>query len=174
MSARERDPADGRGPERTPTASGSPFEGAQGFREAVLRVIQAARVSLLLVDRDFSEWPLESAAGESALREALHRGVRLRLLLRDPQWLDRRGARFARLRRRFSHAIECRALPETMELSDSFAAADRTHIVRRVPPDAMRGAALRDMPAEVSSATDRAEAAWDESELVLPPTTLGL
>ena len=77
----------------------SAFDDRAAFRTAVLQLLRAARESLLLVDRDFSDWPIESADGESGLREALRAGVRLRLLVLDPEWLARHGARFARLRR---------------------------------------------------------------------------
>ena len=152
----------------------SAFDDRAAFRAAVLQVLRSARESLLLVDRDFSGWPIESVEGEAALREALRAGVQLRLLVLDPEWLARHGARFARLRRTYGDRIECRAVPESLRVSDSLLVADRRHAVRRVPPESMRGWVLAEMPAEAAAAAERPEAAWEESEPCLPATTLGL
>lgn len=180
MAPVDRDPAPETSPPpaagaTAPLAPGkSAFDDRAAFRAAVLQVLRAARESLLLVDRDFSDWPIESADGEAALREALRAGVRLRLLVLDPEWLARHGARFARLRRVYGDRIECRTVPGSLRMSDSLVVSDRRHAVRRVPPDAMRGWVLAEMPAEAAAAAERPEAVWEESEPCLPATTLGL
>lgn len=157
----------------TPTGS-TAFDDRAGFHAAILRLMREARSSLLMVDRDFADWPLESIEGEAVLREALRGGVRLRMLVRDPDWLARHGARFARLRRAWSDRIECRRLPETLRIFESLAVADRRHAVLRRPPERLRGLAMFDAPAQALAAAERPEAAWEESEPCLPPTTLGL
>ena len=154
--------------------SSTRFEDRAGFEAAVLTLIRRAHSSLLLIDRDFSDWPLESPSGEAALREALRSGVRLRLLVRQPDWLARHGARFARLQRTWSDRIACRALPESLRVLDSLAVADRRHAVIRRPPDSVRGIVLLEMPGEATAAAERGEAVWEESEPCLPASTLGL
>jgi hypothetical protein len=173
----DSDQPDGAAPRAAPgneTPRTLRFEDRAGFDNAVLALIRRARGSLLLVDRDFSSWPIESSEGEAALREALRSGVRLRLLVRQPEWLARHGARFARLQRTWSDRIACRALPETLRVLDSLAVADRRHAVIRRPPDSVRGLVLTDTPGDAAAAAERSESVWEESEPCLPATTLGL
>lgn len=73
---------------------------------------------LLIVDADFSPWPL----GEAAVVDALTRwlrlpGRRLRLLGSRFDVLERDQSRFAAWRRTFAHAIECFA-PSEVEPGD--------------------------------------------------------
>lgn len=150
------------------------FEDRRGFDAAVLEVVGAARNSLLMIDRDFSSWPIESAAFEQSLRTRLLEGVSLRLLVADPDWLSRYGARFLRLRRTFSGRIECRQTPGWMREIDSAIVADRIHLARRTPADRMRGVVLSNEPASCATVCERPDAVWEDAEPCLPATTLGL
>lgn len=150
------------------------FEDRAGFHSAVLRVIGAARRSLLMVDPDFSNWPIESPACEQALRTVLHEGVALRLLVADPEWLSRYGARFFRLRRTFSGRIECRRSPEWLRDIDSAIVADRRHVARRTPGARAGGVLVFDDPTLSASVCERPDAVWEGAEPCLPATTLGL
>jgi len=82
----------------------STFTGRREFHAAILEVLATSRHSIVAVDRDFEAWPLESALGEETLRRALRRGATLRLLVAQPDWLERHGARFMRVRRTGRHA----------------------------------------------------------------------
>ncbi|MEN9315933.1 MAG: hypothetical protein RIS35_2326 [Pseudomonadota bacterium] len=150
------------------------FDDRAGFDDAVLRVIGAARTSLLMIDRDFASWPIESPSGELALRTALQAGVQIRMLIMDPDWLSRHGARFFRIRRVFSMRIDCRRAPEWLRDPDCAIVADRLHVARRIPPARMRGVLALDAPTLAASVCERPDAVWEASEPCLPATTLGL
>ena len=168
-----QDPRD-QPPEASIVAARRRFEDRRGFDSAVLEVVAAARKSLLMIDRDFSTWPIESAAFEQTLRTRLLEGVTLRLLVADPDWLSRYGARFLRLRRTFSGRIECRRTPEWMREIDSAIVADRIHVARRIPPDRMSGMVVSNEPTLSAAVCERPDAVWEDAEPCLPATTLGL
>ena len=153
-----------------------PIDGRSAFHEGVLQVLAAAQRTLLLIDPDFECWPLASRAAEDALRAALLRGVSLKLLVRQPDWLEREAMRFMRLRRTFAHQIECRQIPATHRDEDSAIIADHRHLVARAAPlsPSCVGHGAFDAPAQAREITDRYQHAWDEAEPCLPATTLGL
>jgi len=150
------------------------FDDRAGFSAAVLRVLPLCRHAIALVDPDLSDWPFEQRDTADALRAALLRGARLRLLLADPDWLERRGTRFMRLRREHAARIECRAMPTTLHVTESALVADGQHLVRRVFHEGFRGAASIASPSAAEPVRERFDAAWDESEPCLPATVLGL
>lgn len=150
------------------------FDGREAFHEAVRRVLAACRHDVLLADPDLQDWPFESAAGEGALAAALRRGARLRLLLANPAWLERHGARFMRTRRTFDGRVECRLVAPTLRLAECVLVGDRQHLVRRTPGERIRGRCVIASPARVEPFVPRLDAAWDESAPCLPSTVLGL
>lgn len=150
------------------------FEDRAGFHAAVLQALDCCRRSIMVADRDLSGWPFESAAGEAALRAALHRGARMRVLLHDCGWLERHGSRFMRVRRAAADRIECRLLPDTLRIDDCALLGDRQHLVHRAHPDTLAGRCAIAMPALLENLQARLEAAWEESAPCLPSTILGL
>jgi phosphatidylserine/phosphatidylglycerophosphate/cardiolipin synthase-like enzyme len=149
-------------------------EGREAFSQAVLELIGLARHELRMVAPDFSDWPLASNAGAAALRAALQRGVRLRMLVADPQWLATRADRFLTLHRRYAAQSAVRQYPERLRLEEATLVADRQHAVRKPHPDSRTARLIIAMPSSVEAHADRLAAAWDESVDCLPATTLGL
>jgi aspartate kinase len=91
------------------------FRSRGEFTEAVLAALSASRRELLLLDHDFSDWPLDTPLGVGLLSTFLADPVaRLRVLVADPDWLERRAARFMATRRRHAAAIECRQVPAAL------------------------------------------------------------
>lgn len=150
------------------------FEGRDGFHSAVLEVLGHARREVLMADPDFQAWPLATAAGEQALKQALLRGARLRLLIAKPGWLERHGDRFHRVRRVFADRIALRTVPESLRFNESLLLADRLHLVRRVHPEHLAGRLILANAVQVESRASRLDALWEESADCLPATTLGL
>jgi len=152
----------------------SPFDGREAFHAAVIEALDASRRAITMVDHDFSSWPLESAAGERALRDALRRGATLRLLVSERGWLERHGSRFLRLRREQAHRVECRQIPPNLRVDESALVADGQHLVRRARWDRFAGHLAIATPSEVEPLVERYDSVWDESEPCLAATTLGL
>jgi hypothetical protein len=150
------------------------FDTRAGFHAAVICALDSSRHAVTLIDRDFEHWPLESAAGEQALRGALARGAHLRVLVARPDWLERHASRFARLRRMHAGQVECREVPATLRLEDSALVADGQHLVKRAHCDGFHGRLALASPSAVEALVDRYQAVWDESTPCLPATTLGL
>jgi len=146
------------------------------FHEAVFAVLQATCRDILLADRSFEDWPLESLAGSEALEQVLVRDprARLRVLVADPEWLERHGARFALLRQRHRERIACRRIPMRLFDGTGVLIGDRRHLLRRAHADRFRGRLLLSAPADVEPVAVRHDALWDESAPCLSATTLGL
>lgn len=151
-----------------------PFDGRTQFHDAVLRALQTCRHAVLILDPSLADWPFESAEGATALRSAVARGARLRILLRESDWIERHGDRLRRLSREFPSRVEIRKLPENLHLVECLLVGDRQHTVRRAHADSMRGTAVLASPGEAEAPADRFETAWQESVPCLPATTLGL
>ena len=150
------------------------LEGRDAFLRAIIRVIELARHELQLVDPDFSGWPLAGSEGAAALRAALQRGVRLRMLVGDPGWLATHADRFLALHRRHAALSAIRQLPAGLHLEESTLVADRQHLVRRAHPASRRTRLVIAIPSAAEGHAERLAAAWDESAECLPATTLGL
>ena len=150
------------------------LEGREAFTQALIEAIGLARHDLQLLAPDFSDWPLATSTGAVALRAALQRGVRLRLLVADPRWLATRADRFLALHRRYAARSAVRQYPERLRLEEATLVADRQHAVLRAHPDSRMARLVIAMPSAVEPHADRLAAAWDESVDCVPATTLGL
>ncbi|HPU50275.1 MAG TPA: hypothetical protein PK359_01855 [Burkholderiaceae bacterium] len=150
------------------------FEGRQAFHQATIEALDCTRHTLVLLDHDFQEWPLNTAEGERALRGALARGARARVMVARPDWLARHGDRFMRVRREYSARIEVREIPETLRIEESILLGDHQHLVRRIHHETLRGRLILASPAQLESNLPRYDALWDESTDCLPATTIGL
>jgi hypothetical protein len=150
------------------------FDGRGEFHAAALRLFGETRHTLVLLDRKLEDWPIESAAGEQALRSALVRGARLRILLGQTEWVERHAHRLLRLRRDFSERLDIRMLPPGLRLEESLLVVDRQHVLRRAHSETLRGSAVLATPSQAEAPGERFESAWQESIPCLPATTLGL
>jgi hypothetical protein len=153
------------------------FRSRGEFGEAVLTALASCGHELALLDRDFADWPLDSPAGSTALEALLAGGTgapRLRLLVSDPDWLERRAPRWMRLRLRYREAIGCRRLAPGHAVTEGLLIGDRRHLLRRAHADRFRGRLSLASPAAAEPALRRFDALWDEAIPCLPATTLGL
>jgi hypothetical protein len=151
------------------------FRSRGEFTEAVLAAIAASSHELVLADRDFSDWPLETTAGCDLLAGFLaDPRARLRLLVADPDWLERRAARFMRLRRGHAGGLECRRIPAALFDGEGVAIGDRRHLLRRAHGDFFRGRLTLGDASAAESMAGRYDAMWEESTPCLPAHTLGL
>jgi len=156
---------------------GSILFGSRGaFTEAILTAVAASRLDMTVADRDFRDWPFETLAGSQSLA-AFFQGeprARLRLLVAEPDWLERHAPRFGQLRQRHRAAIECRQIPAEFYRGESVLIADRCHLLRRAHHDFFRGRLTLGAPAEVEQVANRYDTLWHECTDCLGPTTLGL
>ncbi len=151
------------------------FRSRGEFTEAVLAAIAASRHELVLADRDFADWPLETQVGCEVVAAFLaDERARLRLMVADPDWLERRAARFMQLRRRHPVGIECRRMPASLFGGEGVAIGDRRHLLRRAHGDFFRGRLTLGDPQAAEPIAGRYASMWDESTPCLPANTLGL
>ena len=150
------------------------FEGREAFHQALIQVLEGSRRSIFAMDPNFEAWPLAGAPACTALRRALLRGAKLRMVVGDTGWLARRAERFMVLRREFSASIEIRMPPESLRPVESLLSADGHQLVRKAHGDSRVGNLSIGIPATVDAHKARLESLWDESSDCLPATTLGL
>ncbi len=151
------------------------FDGRGEFHANVLEMLDRTRLAVCAADRDFADWPLETpAAFDTLSRILIGREASLRLIVYEPDWLERQGARFGLLRRRFPDKIACRTPPATLAPSDGMLFGDQHHLLRRAHSRAWRGRALFAVSDGLQPWRQRFEALWDESEPCLGATSLGL
>jgi hypothetical protein len=151
-----------------------PFTGREAFAGAVVAALELARHDVLMLDPDFSAWPLGRTDGARALKAALARNVRVRLLVAAPLWLATRADRFLALHRAAAGRCAIRQLPAHLRLEESTLIVDRQHLVRKPHAHGLSGRLWMAMPSAAEPHSERLSAAWDESTDCLPATTLGL
>ena len=137
--------------------------------------VAASKASLALFDPDFAVYPLGAPDVDAALRAFLAGGGVLRLALHDPSHIERQYPRFLRLLRDYGHLCECRQTGRGLRnLTDSFCLGDGEHVVRRFHSDHLRGEAVFQSAEACDLPAHRFAAIWEESRIVLQPTTTGL
>ena len=109
------------------------------FHQAVHELLRRSRRSVALADRDFSDWPLETAEAIAQLSRILREPEGgLRLVVHAPDWLEKHGARFAQLRKVFAGRIECRQAPPSIAAGEGLLIGDRLHLLRRAQRSLLR------------------------------------
>jgi hypothetical protein len=137
--------------------------------------VAASHRSLALFDPDFAVFPLGAPEVDALLRAFLVRGGRLQLAMHSTAHIERHHPRFLRLLRDYGHQLECRLTGRALRaLTDSFCIGDDLHIVRRFHSDHLRGEAAFHAPGMCDISRQRFSAIWEESRVVLQPTTIGL
>ena len=145
------------------------------FHLAVQELLARSRRSVALLDRDFSDWPLETPEAMTHLSRILHEPeASLRLVVHSPDWLERYGARFARLRATFSGRVECRQAPASLAAAEGLMIGDRLHLLRRVHFQSYRGRVSYAMPEQTDPWRHKYDLLWQESTPCLTVTTVGL
>jgi hypothetical protein len=154
--------------------------GARGeFVAAVLRAVECAiersARSMLWVDGDFSEWPLEDAALLGALANWLRLPQRhLVLLATRFDDISRRRARFVAWHRAWSHAISAFS-PAEADAKDlpTLLLVEGAAYVHLLDPAQWRGRLSFDS-AQERLWRDNLDVVLQRSEAAFPATTLGL
>lgn len=145
------------------------------FHQAVQELLVRSRLSIAMLDKDFSDWPLETPEAVAQLSRILRQPESgLRLIVRSPDWLEKHGARFAQLRTIFSGRIECRQAPATFAATEGLMLGDRLHLLRRAHFQSYRGRVTFAMPEQVDPWRHKYEMLWQESTPCLTATTIGL
>ena len=96
------------------------------------------------------------------------------MIVYQPDWLERHGARFGQLRRRFAAGIECRTPPPSLVPDDGLLLGDHHHLLRRASSHAWRGRAIYAGSEDIDPWRIRFGQLWDESTPCLTATSLGL
>lgn len=153
------------------------FDTEAGFRAAIDLTLAAARREIRIFDRDLGHMGLDDRAHAELLTAflAAGRNRRLRIVLHDSDWLDRRAARLPSLLRLYGHAIEVRRTPEHLrELTDSWVLADEAHGAIRFHADHPRGKRIVDSPTDMLAWWRRFDDLWEASEPCSPGSVTGL
>ena len=155
-------------------AVGSRSEFDQAAKALLCELPQIKPRGLVLVDADFSPWPLADPVVLESLTQWIRLpGRRLRLLGSRFDMIERDQSRFAQWRRSFSHAIECFS-PTDVEPADmpSLMLADATglELLDRERYVARRTTGRRWLVLQ----HERIDALLQRSETAWPVTVLGL
>jgi hypothetical protein len=147
------------------------------YRQACDTILARAQREILIFDRDLAALRIEERARLEALASFLQGGVgrRIRMVLHDPERLERNAPRLMQLIVRFAHVIDVRQSPDDLRhLADSHLLADEIHAVRRFDVDQPRSALVLADRTYVSPWRQRFENLWELSHPCLRMTTTGL
>jgi hypothetical protein len=153
------------------------FDSAEGFQQAVDRLLAEPGRELRVFDPDGAALRLNDAARVGALERFLRasRTHRIFIVLHDPQHLQSHCARMMSLLARYGHAIQVnRTQEEIRELQDAFLVLDSAHYVRRPVAARFRGALGLNDDTEASALRGRFDEIWAASEPGASGTTAGL
>jgi len=147
------------------------------YRQACDAVLRRAESEILIFDRDLVALRLEEKARIEALTKFLRMdGLRrIRIVLHDPEPVERNAPRLMQLVARFSRVIDIRQSPENLRhLADTHLLADESHGVRRFHADQPRSALIVDDPAYLHPWRQRFEELWELSHPCLRINPTGL
>lgn len=153
------------------------FDTYRDYRQQILTLVQLTRIELDIFDPDLKETGLHSGAGADALTELLsgRRNIRIRMVLHNPDYIERNCPRVMGLLAHYGHALFVRQSPEDLRsLTDCFIAADGQHAAIRFHVDHARGKLLVGQGDEVRNWQQRFEQLWEISSPAIAVTTLGL
>ncbi len=140
------------------------FDTFEAYRVTVRDAIAAARRSVTVFDHDLAETGFESAAVIEALAALAHTASRtdaIRILVRDPAYIENRCPRLWRFAAQFAHRLQVRVTGEGLELPDScFVLVDDAVLVRRFHADRARGAMKRSPSPETARYAAQFETLW--------------
>lgn len=148
-----------------------------GYRRACDTILAQATREILIFDRDLVALRLEEMARHEALVAFLRTdGLRrIRVVLHDPEPLQRNSPRLMRLIVHFSRAIEVRRSPDNLrQLADTHLLADEDHGVRRFHVDQPRSALILHDRAYIHPWWRRFDELWEMSYPCLSINTTGL
>jgi hypothetical protein len=154
------------------------------FNVSLEKVFGLARYQIIIFDKTFEDWPLESkdfadrlAATLLRMKESLgqsHAVSPLTMLVQDTDWLEKKAPRWARLRRTYPSFIAVRQVPNDLAGNDSIAIIDQQHAVIRPHRDSFRAKTIIAQPSELEARQAKLKQIAEQSPVCLPSTTLGL
>lgn len=151
--------------------------GEAGYRQSCDTVLALAEHEILIFDRDLAALRLEETARLATLGNFLQRAGlhRLRIVLHDPEPMERDAPRLMQLIARFSYVIELRQSPDNLrQLADTHVLVDESHGVRRFHVEQPRSALILDDRAYIYPWRQRFEELWELSHPCLRINTTGL
>jgi hypothetical protein len=154
------------------------IDSRSGFHAAVREALaEAARVGckeLVLVDRDFTDWPLGESGVVESLTQWAYAHRHLTLIAAHFDEVPRRHPRFVRWRVQFAHVVEARAAHED-DARDlpTLLFAPGLFALRLFDPVRYRGAMDRSA-AEDARCRDQIDVFTQRSHESFPASTLGL
>lgn len=147
------------------------------YREAIDTILARAERQILIFDRDLVALRIDQKARLDGLSAFLQADPlrRIRIVLHDPELVERNAPHLLRFIGRFSHAIEVRQTPDNLRhLADTHVLADENSGVRRFHVDQPRSALILDNLAYLHPWRQRFEELWSLSHPCLRITTTGL
>jgi len=144
---------------------------------AIDELIQLARESIRVFDRDLSDMGWNDAARAERLIAYLRRdrNARLDIIVHDTRWIESSCARLTNLLRTFSHAITVyKTGAEAREAMDPLIVVDGRHFLHRFHIDQPRASLAIEQPVAAKPLVTRFEEIWATGEPGVAGTTLGL
>lgn len=147
------------------------------YRQACDTVIGRAQREIVIFDHNLVPLRLSESNRIEKLAAFLKDDEtrRIRVVMHDPDNLEKSAPRLIHLVARFSHAIEVRQSPDNLRhLADTHVLADDQHGVRRFQFDLPRSALILDDPTYIGPWRLRFEELWGLSHPCLRVNTTGL
>lgn len=147
------------------------------YRQACDTVIDRAQRDIAIFDRDLVPLRLGELSRMEKLATFLKADEtrRIRVVIHNPDDLEKNAPRLIQLVARFSHAVEVRQSPDNLRhLADTHLLADDEHGVRRFQFDLPRSALVLDDPTYISPWRLRFEELWGLSRPCIKLNTTGL
>jgi hypothetical protein len=144
---------------------------------AIDELIELARESIRVFDRDLSDMGWNDAARAERLIAYLRRdrNARLDIIVHDTRWIESSCARLTNLLRTFSHAITVyKTGAEAREAMDPLVVVDGRHFLHRFHIDQPRASLAIEQPVAAKPLVTRFEEIWATGEPGVVGTTLGL
>jgi hypothetical protein len=145
--------------------------------QAIDRLIDLARLSLQVFDRDLAGCGWSSADRSERLTRFLRRSraVRLSIIVHDTRHLETACPRILALLSTYGHAMSIwRTGAEARHASDALVIADGRHHLHRYHVDQPRATLAIEMPQATQPLAGRFEEIWATGEPALGGTVLGL
>jgi hypothetical protein len=136
------------------------------YRQACNAILHRAEHEILIFDRDLAALRFEKDGRLESMANFLQAdGLRrIRMVLHDPDSLERNAPRLIRLIMRMSHVIDVRQSPESLRhLTDTHFLADNAHGVRRFHVDQPRSALILNDRTYIDPWQQRFEELWQLS-----------
>lgn len=151
------------------------FDSEAGYAAAIEALLTATQQSVCVFDHDLAGMGLEQPGRCDTLGRILSAQGTLRMVLHDPQPLERGMPRLLNLLRHHSDRMEIRQTPKQLrQLSDCFLLGDMAHGVWRFHARHARGKHLLDDAETLQPWHQRFGELWEAATPCLAATRLGL